>query len=167
MFETEAEQPVEEKKRANLIVGVLGLLALGLIGAVIWIATSKPKEQPPLPNAVRTGTADFDNYKSKVELEMLETVVHPNMIGLKQYQIKARLTNRGERTLTGVEVVGKMFGLDDRLITEGIGVPIPRIRPEPLKPGETIKFSVKIEPPAKVSEDDIKNFAVELRGLQF
>jgi hypothetical protein len=97
----------------------LGLLALGLIGAVIWIATSKPKEQPPLPNAVRAGAADFDNYKSKVEVEMLETVVHPNMIGLKQYQIKARLTNRGERTLTGVEVVGKMFGLDDRLITEG------------------------------------------------
>src|SRR5262245_25851871 len=126
MFETEAEQPVEDKKRANWIVGVLGLLALSLIVAVILAANSKPKAQPPLPNAVRAGAADFDNYKGKVELELIETIVHPNMIGLKQYQIKARLTNRGERTLTGIEVAGKMFGMEDQLITEGISIPIPR-----------------------------------------
>jgi len=167
MFETEAEQPVEDKKRANLIVGVLGLLALGLIVAVILVANSKPKAQPPLPNAVRAGAADFDSYKGKVELELIETIVHPNMIGLKQYQIKAQMTNRGERALTGVEVAGKMFGLDDQLITEGVSIPIPRARTEPLKPGESMKFSVKLEPPAKIAESDIKNFAVELRGLQF
>jgi hypothetical protein len=167
MFETEAEQPVEDKKRANLIVGVLGLLALGLVVAVILVANSKPKVQPLLPNAVHAGAADFDNYKGKVELELIETIVHPNMIGLKQYQIKAQLTNRGERAITGVEVTGKMFGMEDQLITQGVSIPIPRTRSEPLKPGESMKFSVKLEPPAKVAESDIKHFTVELRGLQF
>ena len=166
MFEA---KPVdaEDTKRGNLIVGTLGFLAIALIVGVIYIATSKAEEKPPLPNAARAGAAEFDNYKSKVEIEVIDKVVHPNMIGMKQYEIKARLTNRGDRALTGIELVGRMIDLGDKLIKETVSVPIPRMRTEPLKPGESIKVSVKIDGPGNLSEGEIKDLLVELRGLQF
>jgi hypothetical protein len=166
MFEAEA-QPVEEQKRDKLIVGVLGLVALALVAGLIYLANSKPQQTVVLPNVVRAGTAEFDNYKDKVSLEIIERIVHPNMLGLKQYEVQARVTNRGDRTLTGIEIAGRMVDLSDKVIKESISIPIPRARTEPLKPGESMKVSVKIDGPGNVSEDDIKDLVIELRGLQF
>ncbi len=166
MFEA---KPVdaEENKRGKLIVGALGLLALALVVGVFYIAGSKGEAKPPLPNGVWAGSGEFEHYKSKVEIEVIDKIVHPNMIGMKQFEIKARVTNRGDRVLTGIELIGRMIGLDDKVIKESISVPIPRVRSEPLKPGESIKVSVKIDGPAKVSEGEVKDLLVELRGLQF
>jgi hypothetical protein len=116
---------------------------------------------------MRAGIAEFDSYQSKIEIEVIDKIVHPNMIGMAQYEIKARLLNKGDRTLTGIELVGKMFDMDEKLITQAISLPIPRGRTEPLKPGESMTVSVKIDAPAKVTEDMIRDLKVELRGLRF
>lgn len=166
MFEA---KPVdaEDNKRGKLIVGVLGMLALALVAGVFYVAGSKGEAKPPLPNGVWAGSAEFEHYKGKLEIEVIDKIVHPNMIGMMQYEIKARVTNRGDRTLTGIELIGRMIGLDDKIIKESISVPIPRVRAEPLKPGESIKVSVKIDGPGNVSEGEVKDLLVELRGLQF
>lgn len=166
MFEAEAK-PVEDQKRGKLIVGGLGALALALIAGVLYLASSKPKPVIVLPNAVRAGATDFDSYKDKVSLEIIEKIVHPNMMGLKQYEVQARVTNRGDRALTGLELAGRMIDLSDNLIKESISIPIPRARTAPLQPGESMKVSVKIDGPGNVSEDDVKDLVIELRGLQF
>jgi hypothetical protein len=116
---------------------------------------------------VRVGAAEFDGYKDKVRLEVIDKIVHPNMIGMAQYEIKARLHNRGDRAITGVEILGKMIALDDRLIAQNISIPIPRVRREPLKAGESVVVSVKIDAPARVAEADVKDLLIELHGLQF
>ena len=167
MFEAEAAPQEENTARGKLIVGGLGLLALILIGSVLYLAGSKPKPVVVLPRAVRAGTAEFDSYKDKVSLEIIERIVHPNMMGMKQYEVQARVTNRGDRALTGIELAGQMIDLNDKLIKEAISLPIPRARTEPLKPGESMKVSVKVDGPGKVSEDDVKDLRIELRGLQF
>jgi hypothetical protein len=167
MFELDAVKQEESNPRGKLIAGGLAIIALSLIGAVFYIAVSKPKSAPALPNAMHAGTAEFDSYKDKVSLEVIEKIVHPNLVGMKQYEVQARVTNLGDRTLTGIELAGKMIDLSDNLIKESLSFPIPRARTEPLKPGESMKVSVKIDGPGKVSEDDIKDLLVELRGLQF
>jgi hypothetical protein len=166
MFEAEAK-PIEEQTRGKLIAGGLGVLALALIAGVIYIAGSKPKPVVVLPNAVRAGMAEFDSYKDKVSLEVIEKIVHPNMVGLKQYEVQARVTNHGDRPLTGLEIAGQMIDLNDKVIKEAISLPIPRARTEPLKPGESMKISVKVDGPGNVSEDEVKDLRIELRGLQF
>jgi hypothetical protein len=165
MFEPEAPKP-EETKRKNFIIGGLALVVVALIAVVILIASSKPEIKPALPNAVRAGNADFDNYKSKVALELVDKIVHPNMLGMAQYEIQVRVTNKGERTLTGLELIGRMIDLNDQLIKEGTSVPIPRAR-QTLAPNETFLTSVKIDAPAKITEDQIKDLLFELRSLQF
>ena len=160
------EPKAAEPKTNRLVLGVLALIVVGLVGGVIWIANSKSEYKPPLPNAVRAGNAEFDNYQSKVALELVDKIVHPNMIGMAQYEIQVRVTNRGERTLTGLELAGRMVDMNDQLLKEGVSVPIPRLR-KTLPPGETFLASVKIDAPGKITEDQVKDLLFELRGLQF
>ena len=166
MFETETLK-TEEPKRSNLIAGALVLIVIGLIAAVLLISRSKPEAKPTLPNAVRAGSAEFDSYKSKVTLDVVDKIVHPNMLGMAQYEIQVRVTNRGDRALTGLELTGRMIDLNDQLLKESTSVPIPRARSAPLPPGESFLASVKIDAPSKVTEDQIKDLLLELRGLQF
>lgn len=167
MFDANAAQPVANNKTGNLIVSGLALVALGLIGMLFYVANSKPEAKPILTNPLRAGTAEFESYKGKIELVTVETIVHPNMIGMKQYQVKGRLTNRGDRTLSGLEIAAQMIDLSDKVIKELVSYPVPRFRTDPLKPGEAMNFSIKLDGPAHVTEDDIKTFVLELRGLQF
>jgi len=167
MFEEPVSEKTLEQKRSRAILWMGAATVLVFTAILVLLVRSKPQGDPVLDNVVRAGAADFDAYRGKVGIEVIDKIVHPNMIGMAQYEIKARLSNRGERVLTGVELIGKMIGLDDKLIKEAISLPIPRGRTEPLKPGETMNVSVKIDAPAKVTEDMIKDLVVELRGLRF
>ena len=84
-----------------------------------------------------------------------------------QYEIRVRLTNHGDRPLTAIELVGRMLSLDDKTLKENVSFPIPRGRTEPLPPGQSLPLSVKIDAPAKITEDMVKDLVVELRGLKF
>lgn len=167
MFEETQSEKTLEQKRSRAILWVGAAAAVALTALVLLLARSKPENQPALENVVRAGNVEFDNYQKKVEIEVIDKIVHPNMIGMAQYEVKARLDNKGDRTLTGIELVGKMFDLEDKLIKDAISLPIPRARTEPLPPGGSMNVSVKIDAPAKVTEDMIKDLSVELRGLRF
>jgi hypothetical protein len=166
MFEQEREKETVEG-RSRMILWVGAFVAMVLTLGLVKLSFSPPQESPTLDNVVRAGAPEFDNYKDKVALEVIDKIVYPNMIGMAQYEIKARLHNRGDRAITGVELAGKMIALDDKLIAQSVSIPIPRVRREPLKPGESVAVSVKIDAPAKVREDDVKDLLIELRGLQF
>jgi hypothetical protein len=102
-----------------------------------------------------------------VEVDPEGKMVYPNMIGMWQLEARAKVTNRGDRELTGVEVIGKMFDLEDKVIAQAIRLPIPRSRKDPLKPGESMNIVLKVDAPQKITEDEVKDITIELRGLRF
>ncbi len=166
MFENQTdEQTEQERSRALLWVGLAGAIALAVL-IFVWVK-ARPENRPPVENVLRAGTPEFDAYREKIELEVIDKIVHPNMLGMAQYEIRARVHNRGDRTITAIELAGRMIDLEDKLIKEAISLPIPRGRPEPLPPGDSVPVSVKIDAPAKVTEDMIKDLLVEIRGLKF
>jgi hypothetical protein len=166
MFENENIKETEQaRSRALLVVGAIG--ALVLTALIVLLMQSKPPSVALTENMVRAGAAEFDSYKGKVELEVIEKVTHPNMIGMFQLEVRATLHNRGDRPLTAVEILGKMLDMDDKVIAQNVSIPIPRVRKEPLKPGESMKISVKVDAPAKITEGEVKDIVVELRGLRF
>jgi hypothetical protein len=171
MTEPDIELKVEQNSDRNPIRPYIwiGVVAVLLIVALIWLVTHLDPESRPntLDNVARAGSADFDAYKDKLEFEYIDKMVYPSMMGLWQLQVRARMHNRGDRPVTGVEVVGKMLDLSDKVIAQATTVPIPRIRREPLNPGESIEFTVKVDAPGKVSEADVKDIVVEVRGLRF
>src|SRR5215510_6130420 len=155
------------RSRGLLVVGAIAALMLAIL--IIALAMTKSSGDREVENMARAGSPEFDAYKGKVTLEVDPDgkMVYPNFIGMWQLEVRATLTNRGDRELTGVEVVGKMIDLEDKVIAHATSRPIPRIRTEPLKPGESMIVKVKVDAPAKVSEAEVKDILMELHGLRF
>ena len=155
------------RSRGLLVVGAIAALMLAIL--IIALAMTKSSGDREVENMARAGSPEFDAYKGKVTLEVDPDgkMVYPNFIGMWQLQARAKLTNRGDRELTGVEVVGKMIDLEDKVIAQAVSLTIPRVRKEPLKPGESIDISVKVDAPGKITEADVKDITIELRGLRF
>ena len=120
-----------------------------------------------MDGAVRAGSAEFDGYRERLIFEEKEIIVHPNMIGMSQYEVRAKLTNRGDRAISGLELLGKIIDLQDKVVAQNVSLPIPRLRSKPLAVGETMRISVKVDAPAKVTEADIKDVTLDLTGLRF
>jgi len=168
VFENGADNGAEQdRSRALLIVGAIAVLVLAAL--ITMLALTKPASEKEVENMVRAGSPEFDAYKDKVVLEVDpdDKIVHPNMIGMWQLEVRAKLHNRGDRELTGVEVLGKMLDMEDKVIAQTLSRPIPRIRKEPLKPGESMNVKVKVDAPAKVTEAEVKDISIELHGLRF
>ncbi len=96
-----------------------------------------------------------------------DVMAQQNLMGMVQFTIQAELRNQGDRTLTGIEIVAQAYDLEDKLIAQKIGQPIPRVRPEPLKPGESMRIAIKLDVPSKYKEADVKLVKAELHGLRF
>ncbi|HEX2488188.1 MAG TPA: hypothetical protein VHR27_02230 [Blastocatellia bacterium] len=157
----------KDRSRGLLVVGAIAALMLVIL--IIALAMTKSAGNREAENMTRAGSPEFDAYKDKVTLEVDPDgkMVYPNMIGMWQLEARAKLTNRGDRELTGVEVLGKMLDLEDKVIAQAVRLPIPQPRQETLKPGESTTIAVKVDAPRKTTEADVKDITLELRGLRF
>jgi hypothetical protein len=170
MFEPEETDKTTAKRRSQaiLIIAGVGALVLALVVVLIRQAFAPGSHSSDsLENAVRAGAPDFDAYREKLVFEDKKIIVHPNMIGMAQYEVRAELSNRGEREVTGLELLGKIVDLQDVVVAQKVSMPIPKIRTKPLAPGETMRISVKVDAPAKVAEADVKDVTLELLGIRF
>jgi hypothetical protein len=157
----------QDRSRGLLVVGAIAALMLAIL--IIALVMARSAGDREIENMVRAGSPEFDAYKDKVvvEVDPEGKMVYPNMIGMWQLQAKAKLSNLGDRELLGVEVIGKMIDHEDKVIAQAVKLPIPRAQPGPLKPGESTTIWVKVDAPRKITEDDVKDITVELRGLRF
>ncbi len=157
----------EYRSRPLVAVAVIAVAMLAIL--IIALALTRLSGEGEAENMVRAGSPEFDAYKDKVvfEIDPDNKMVYPNWIGMWQLQAKAKMTNRGDRELAGVEVIGKMIDHEDKVIAQKIGRPIPRVRTAPLKPGESMDVVVKVDAPQKITEGDVKDIRIELRGLRF
>ena len=167
MFEAKEEEPVDpaRRRKALLLVGALGLLVVLLVAVLIRLAFKPGHTSTGLEDAVRAGSPEFQAYVPKLAFEEKEIIVHPNLIGMAQYEVRMKLTNRGDRALTGVELLGRIITHDDKVVAQNISLPIPRIR-KSLAPGETMRISVKVDGPGNVSEAQVKDVTAELKALK-
>lgn len=157
----------QDRSRPLLVVGAIAALMLAIL--VIALVMTKSAREREIENMVRAGSPEFEAYKDKAVLEVDPDgkMVHPNMIGMWQLAARATLSNRGDRELTGVEVIGKMIDREDKVIASVISRPIPSVKNETLKPGESMIVTIKVDAPGKISEGEVKDITIELRGLRF
>jgi hypothetical protein len=155
------------RPRALLIAGAGAALLLGVL--IVALVMTKPSIDQESENMVRAGSPEFDAYKNKVVLEIDpdSRMVYPNMIGMWTLRAKAKLSNLGDRELASVEVIGKLIDYEDKVIAQAVKLPVPRDNPGPLKPGESYDISIGVDAPSKVTEAEVKNITIELRGLRF
>jgi hypothetical protein len=169
MFEPEESEKTAARRRSRaiLMIGLVGAIVLTILALLVRESLRAPNAPAGLENASRAGTPDFESYREMVTFDDKEIIVHPNLIGMAQYEVRAKMTNRGDRKISGIELGGKMYDLRDQVIAQSVSMPIPRLRKEPLPPGESMRVSVKVDAPSKVTEADVKDVKLELLGLRF
>ncbi|MFN0108893.1 MAG: hypothetical protein ACKVZH_08560 [Blastocatellia bacterium] len=169
MFENREPKPTEEQKKSRKLLWAGWVVAVVFVAIIVLFAKSKPQEAAALEGALSAGNAEFEAYKNNVEIEIRpeDKNVYDNMVGMFQIDVRAKIHNRGDRPITGMEVVGKMLDMEDKTISTRLSTPIPKLRKEPLKPGESLRVSVKIDAPAKITEGEIKDVTIELKSLKF
>jgi hypothetical protein len=180
MFESETEQMIEQRRsRLLMVLGGIGALALAVV-IVLFSKGIRPtptlttNEQLPggmqirLDNAVRAGAPEFDAYKSKITLEDQDKLVYPNLSGMTQLVVNARLTNRGDRTLTGIELSLRAMSYSEpgKTVALNYSLPIPRKQSQ-LPPGQSMPVTMKVDLPSNVSEGEISDLVPEVTGLRF
>ena len=165
--ESSIQEGRDRSARRKLLISVSLIAAIVLTILIIFFAGTQQSGSAEITGVQRAGSPDFDRYRDKIQVEMIETIVHPNLIGMAQHEIRARVTNLGDQTLTAIEVHGRMLGLDDSTVAQAVGFPVPRTRQQPLPPGQSMNFSLKVDRPGNVGEELVKDHVLELRGLRF
>jgi len=169
MFDEEkiAAEAAEKRSRTRIMLALTAIAGAALLLMVGLLMATQPSSSKAIEGIQREGAGEFDGYRSQITLEMVETIVHPNLVGMAQHEVRGVITNQGQRPITAMEIRARMIGLEDQTIVEATGYPIPRSRTKPLAPGEEYSFSLKLDRPGNVSEDLVKDHSLELRGVRF
>jgi hypothetical protein len=180
MFDSESEKETEQKRSYLLMaLGAVGALLLAVLVIFLSQRGARPQQQAApsqaipggqqhkLEGALRPGTSEFDSYKDKVVLEMIEVLASSNLLGMTRFEYRGRLHNRGDRPLTGVELTANVYSLEDKLIAQNTNLPIPRARTEPLKPGESMRVNVVVDTPRNIREGDVREVKAHVSGFKF
>lgn len=169
MFQNQEPEQTETQKKTRTLLWAGWIIAVVFVAIIVLFAKSKPQETLSLEGALSAGNTEFEAYKDKVEIEITpdDKIAYPNMMGMFQIDVRAKIHNRGDRPITGMEVVGKMLDMDDKTISTRLSTPIPKLRKEPLNPGDSMRVSVKLDAPAKITEADVKDVTIELKSLKF
>jgi hypothetical protein len=148
-------------------IGATAVAFAVIIGVVLTVSRQRaieaPPSQPSLPDASRAGSPEFEAYRQLIHIES-EPEGSENLLGQVLVAVKGILRNRGDRTLTGVEVRAVVLDADGNQIGDRIATPVPRQRPQ-LGPGESMLVQVRVDNvPAGANPVAAR---LELSGLRF
>lgn len=149
-----------EKKGINKIFLVGALLAIlvisGIVVGVILMPSPEEEKQAVLEDSFKAGSPEFEAYTKQIIVSTDPQRLIESTTGLGDIimQIGGSIYNRGDKTVTGLEISVGMIDSKGELIRDKKVLVIPKEYPE-LKPKETIDVSVNV--PGFEPNDDRAN----------
>ena len=140
----------ENKPKRNytgyLIGAVVGIVIIGVVVTALLMRPSNEQQVANiLENSVQPGTPEFEELTRNIIISThRDTVESPNAFGAISMYIKGEMTNRGKRTLTGVEINVSVVDIENKVIKEKRVLAVPAQAPS-LAPGETMMITLSID----------------------
>lgn len=135
----------EEKPRRTLII-VVAVIAAFVIGGVFYLLmrqTAAPEAPATLAGAIRAGSPEFEQHRTKIALDKPEAIQSTNVLGGFQMTLETTVRNFTGRTITGLEIRAAVLNSEGGVLRERTIVVIPAKRPE-LDPNKTMFVTVPI-----------------------
>ncbi|GBC81324.1 hypothetical protein HRbin10_00432 [bacterium HR10] len=170
MFTPPSDVEREERRRRWRVLAITAI-GFAVIGGLVLYWSARRTTSGPAGSAgagltgfVAAGSPEFEAYRRFVTVENQEATQAQNLIGQKQVVVYGVLTNRGSRTLTGVQVRAIVYDMENRPVAERTAFPIPRRRPS-LGPNESMVIQVNVDnvPP----KAELARFEIVVEGLRF
>lgn len=154
----------EEKPRRTLII-VVALIAAIFIGGFFYLllrSTTTPEPPPTLANAIRAGSPEFEQYKTKILIDKPEATQATNALGGFQMFLETTVRNFTGRTITGLEMRGAVLNHQGLALKDRTIVVIPTKRAE-LETNKAMTVTIPIN--GLRESDDRASVWVEVTGF--
>ena len=136
----------EEKPRRTLII-VVAVIAAVVIGGIFYLLmrqTAAPEAPATLADAIRNGSPEFEQYRSKIALDTPEALQSTNVLGGFQMDHQTTVRNFTGRTITGLEIRAAVLTSQGGVLRERTMVIIPSAKRSELEPNKTMFVTVPI-----------------------
>ena len=159
----------EDKPKLNytgyLIGAVVGIIIIGVaVTALLMRPSNEEQVATILENSVQEGTPEFEALTKNIVIAThRDTVESPNAFGSISMYIKGEMTNRGTRTLTGVEINVSVVDIENNVIKEKRVLAVPAHAPS-LAPGETMTVTLSID--GFTAKDDRANIRWRVTAIR-
>ena len=166
MASTERKVDGTEDSRRTIFI-IVGLASAILVaGFLYWMtrpgATTSSGPQR-LEGALRAGSPEFEQYKSKIILDKPEATEATRPIGDIVMTLQTTVRNFTGRTITGLEIYAAVVDLQGQPVKERTVIIIPNRRAE-LEPNQTMVVPVVIDGMSK--EADRANIKMEVAAIK-
>ena len=136
--------PDREGESNRTIIIVVAVVAAVLIAGVFYVlmrlGSSGPSVNTGLQGAIRAGSPQFEEYKSKIIRDDPEATEAKRALGDIVMTLQTTVRNLTGKTLTGLEIRAAVVDYEGRPIKERTVVVIPTRQPE-LDPNKTMPFA--------------------------
>lgn len=167
MASTDRQAATTDDSRKNVIIGVAVISAL-IIGGLFYFlmrATGGGATQPTLQGAIRPGTTEWDQYRSKIVLDPPEADEARRPLGDIVMTLRCTVRNFTGQTLRGLEVKGTVVESEGNPVKERAVVVIPTDRQPELGPNKTMTAVVVLE--GFKESDNRANIKMDVSGFRF
>ena len=141
----------KEEKRSISKVFLAGLLVgAAIIGALIWLLTFQPTAEEQKAKMMEgfylEGTPEFEQVTKDIVIstDFDRTTESPTGLGTIQMTIRAKIRNKGNKTLNGLEVSVGVVDTNNKLLKEKKVLFVPTQQPT-LEPQQIIPVTVSLD----------------------
>ena len=159
---------VETGESNRTIIIVVAVVAAVLIAGVFYVlmrlGSSGPSVDTGLQGAIRAGSPQFEEYKSKIFLDDPQATEAKRALGDIVMSLQTTVRNLTGKTLTGLEIRAAVVDYEGRPVKERNVVVVPTRQPE-LPANKTMPVTVTLD--GMKDTDARANIKMEVTGFKF
>ena len=155
----------ETNRTLIIVVAVASAVVIAvLFGVLMFAMGDRSTGDPTLQNAIRAGSPEFEEYKSKIFLDEPEANEAKRALGDIVMSLQTTVRNVTGKTLVGLEMRAAVVDYEGRPVKERTVVIIPTRQAE-LAPNKTMQVQIMLE---GMKEADARaNIKMEVTGFRF
>lgn len=162
--EKRASESRESRRPLIIVIAVVSAIVIAVFFYLLLRATSGTSSEARLEGALRPGSPEFEQYRSRIVLDEPEADEAKRALGDIVMSLHTTARNFTGRTINGLEVTASVVDHQDKSIKSRTVLIIPGKQPE-LEPNKTIFVQVMLE--GFRDTDDRANIKMEVTGLKF
>jgi hypothetical protein len=159
------ESPSESRRTLIIIIAIVAAVVIALFFYLLMRASGGTSNaEPTLQGAIRQGSPEFEQYRSRIVLDQPEAEEAKRALGDTVMSLHTTVRNFTGRTLNGLEVRAAVVDHQGKVVKERTVVVVPTKVPE-LEPNKTMTVQVMLE--GFSDTDDRANIKMEVTGFKF
>lgn len=163
--EKQVEEGTEARRSLIIVVSIVAAVAIAILFYLLMRATGGGVSEPPrLQGAIRSGSADWDQYIQRIVIDAPEADEAKRALGDTVMTLRTTARNFTGRTLNGLEMSAAVLDHQDQPVKSRTVVVIPGRQPE-LEPNRTLFVQVMLDGMSET--DDRAKIRMQVTGFKF